>query len=174
MHFGLVFFQGEDEVVQDKSKALEYYFHAAELGSADASNAIANAYYEGDGIEKDEKKAIHYYEQAAIQGHNESRYNLGFTEYNAGKYNKALKHWLIASERGNDESVKNIKRLFILGHAAKEDYEKGLRSYREYIKDIKRVMRGMWLQRLMKCSDIIYLWYRKLFIYKMVLLTSLP
>jgi TPR repeat protein len=64
-------------VVQDKSKAFEYFIRVAELGSAMASNAAANPYNNGDVVEKDEKKVRHYLELAAMQGHNASRQNLG-------------------------------------------------------------------------------------------------
>jgi hypothetical protein len=124
-------------VVQNKSKGLEYYFLGAELGSSDALNAIAKCYHEGNGAEKDEKKAMYYNELAAIQGHSSSRHNLGFGEYKAGKYDIALKHWMIACGRGHVGSLSNIKHLFIDGRATKDDYEKALRSFQEYIDEIK-------------------------------------
>jgi TPR repeat protein len=128
---------GDEDVVQDKPKAFEYFCRAAELGFADALYAVALAYDQGDGISRDEKKAVHYYEQAAMKGNAASRHNLGVKEYKAGKYNKALKHWLISCGHGDAWSVKNIKRLFTRGSATKEDYEKGLRSYHEYIEEIR-------------------------------------
>jgi TPR repeat protein len=125
--------------MQDKAKGLEYYFRGAELGSSSASSCVADAYYYGDVIAKDEKTATHYYEQAAMQGNNGARHNLGIDEANAGKYNRALQHWLIACERGNSNagSLKNIKRLFVAGRATKEDYEKALLSFQAYVDEIK-------------------------------------
>jgi TPR repeat protein len=55
---------------------LEYLVRGAELGSPDASNALANAYIIDDGVAKDEKKATHYYELAAMQGHSCARHTL--------------------------------------------------------------------------------------------------
>jgi TPR repeat protein len=116
---------------------LNYLFRAAELGSAQASSIIAYAYQEGDGIEKDEKKARYWTELAAMNGHNSCRHLLGVTEANAGKYNNALKHWLISSGRGHKASLESIKYLFIDGIASKRDYEKALRSYQHYICEIR-------------------------------------
>jgi TPR repeat protein len=129
---GTRYFQGLG-VVQDKSKALEYYLRGVELGSADCLAIVGFMYDEGDGVVKDKKKAIHYYELAAIQGHSTSRYSLGFNEYNFGKYDRALKHWLISCRHGSVKSLEAMKTLFIEGHAN----EKALRSYQEYIKEIK-------------------------------------
>jgi TPR repeat protein len=123
--------------MQDKSKAFEYFIRGAELGSAMALYAVANAYSSGDGLEKVEKYARHYYELAAMQRHNASRCSLGIEEAKAGKYEKALKHWLISCGRGSNSSSENIKGLFMKGHATKEDYEKALRSYQQYIDEIK-------------------------------------
>jgi TPR repeat protein len=133
---GALYFNGDD-VAQDKTKALEYYFRAAELGSAEASYAVARAYNVGDGVAKDEKKAEHYEELAAMQGNNEARHNLGLNEAKASKYDRALRHWLISCERGFGESLKCIKRLFVEGHANKEEYEKARKLYEKYIEEIK-------------------------------------
>jgi TPR repeat protein len=46
-------------VVKNKSKAFEYFLHGAELGSSMASNAVPNAYNNGNGVKKDNKKAKH-------------------------------------------------------------------------------------------------------------------
>jgi TPR repeat protein len=76
---GAIYNQGEG-VVQDKSKALEYFIRGAELGSTRASCAVANAFYMGDRVEKDAKKAMYYYELAAMKGDNASRCQLGIME----------------------------------------------------------------------------------------------
>jgi membrane protein required for beta-lactamase induction len=54
------------------------------------------------------------------------------------KYDKALKHWLISCGRGHNASLGNIKQLFVqLSHTTQEEYENALRSYQEYIDEIK-------------------------------------
>jgi TPR repeat protein len=133
---GIRYFHGEG-VVQDKSKAFEYFCRGAELGSADALNAVGNAYLKGNGVAKDEKKALYYEELAAMQGNNEARHNLGIDEANAGKYDRALKHWLISCGCGYGESLKGITNLFLENLASNEDYDKALKSYKNYIEEIK-------------------------------------
>jgi TPR repeat protein len=133
---GVVYFNGND-VTQDKSKGLDFFFRGSELGSANASYQIANAYREGNDIAKDTKKALHYYGLAVMKGDNTSRCNLGINEATASRYDKALKHWQISRGRGHDASLEIVKRLFFQGRATKDDYEKALRSYQEYIDEIK-------------------------------------
>jgi TPR repeat protein len=82
---GALYYHGRG-VLRDTSKALEYFIRGSELGSADASVVVADAYDIGDGVTKDEKKARHYYELAAMKGDNLSRYNLGCDEANVGEF----------------------------------------------------------------------------------------
>jgi TPR repeat protein len=110
---------------------LDYFFRGAELGSDSSCYEVANAYRQGDGIAKDSKKARYYYELAAMKGDNISRCNLGINEANDGRYDKAPK------QRGHGVSLEKIKELFFEGRATKDDYEKALPSYQDYIDDIK-------------------------------------
>jgi hypothetical protein len=72
-----------------------------------------------------------------MKGNNLARCNLGCDEANDGKYDKALKHWLISCGRGHFDSFKNIRLLFMDGNATKEDCEMALNSYTQYINEIK-------------------------------------
>ena len=84
-----------------------------------------------------EKKAIHYLELAAMRGDVDARNNLGCIEIKTGNIDRALKHWMIAVKGGDSESLKNIKSLYLDGHATKDDYAIALRSYQAYVDDIK-------------------------------------
>ena len=88
-------------------------------------------------MEVDEKKAIHYWELAAIRGHPIARNNLGISEWKAGKYDRAVKYFMIAARDGNPNSVKHVKLLYEQGLATKEDYSKALESYQSYLDEIK-------------------------------------
>jgi TPR repeat protein len=149
---GAVYFIGQ-YVVQDKSKGLEYYIRGAELGSASASNAVAQAYDIGEGVAKNAKKAMHYYELAAMKGHTESRYNLGRSKANAGRCDKAVKHWLISCGRG-------VIMLWIILNSSLWKVlqpEKTTRRLFDHIKNTlakSKAIRGMRLQRLAKDTDI--------------------
>ena len=131
----------DDGFPQDDDKALELFVRAGELGNANAYCDIGCAYFNGNGVEIDEKKANHYYKLAAIRGNVNARYNLGFMEVRAGNMNKALKHYMIAAEGGDNDSLKEIQKLYTNGHATKDDYAKALRAYQTYLTEIKSTQR---------------------------------
>ena len=134
---GCNYASGDDGYPQDDTKAFELYQRAGEHGHANAYYSISNAYLRGDGVEVDEKKAIHYWELAAIRGHPIARNNLGISEWKAGKYDRAVKYFMIAARDGNPNSVKHVKLLYEQGLATKEDYSKALESYQAYLDEIK-------------------------------------
>ena len=96
---------------QDDDKALELFVWAGELGHAKAYCCVGHAYENGHGVEIDEKKANHYHKLAAIEGDIHARQNLGNNEENAGNMKRALKHYMIAAEGGQPDSLKAIQRL---------------------------------------------------------------
>jgi len=122
---------------QNIAKALEFWHRAAELGSAEAYFCLGIAYDDGDGVERDMKKARHYWELAAINGDLQSRYNLGAREQNAGNFDRALKHLMIAAGSGCADSLDNIKQNHLRGHISKDNYANALRSFQAYLDDIK-------------------------------------
>ena len=122
---------------QDMDKALELWHQAGELGHAAAYCNIGNVYWYGNGVERDAKKATHYYELAAIGGSEEARYNLGCDDGNAGNMDRALKHFMIAVGGGHNDSLTQIKQLFMKGQATKDDFAKSLKAYQAYLSEIK-------------------------------------
>jgi len=133
---GSFYAEGLHGLPQSHAKALELWNRAAGLGHADAYYNIACGYKIGRGVERDEKKAIYYSELAAMEGSVEARFNLGCSEWNLGK-ERALKHFMIAAEGGFYRSPKNIKSMYMDGHATKDDYAKALRAYQAYLIEIK-------------------------------------
>ena len=138
---GIYHDQGLYGFPQDYTKALELFHRAGELGYAEAYCCVGFAYYNGRGVERDEKKATHYYEIAALGGDATARYNLGINEANAGNTDRALKHLMIAARSGYAGSLKQVRILYINGHATKDDDTKALRLYQEYLTEIKSVRR---------------------------------
>lgn len=59
-------------VVQDRSKAVEWYRRAAELGHADAQYKLGVCYENEWGVAKDRTEAVKWYRRAAEQGHAKS------------------------------------------------------------------------------------------------------
>ena len=131
----------EDGFPQDYDKALELFVRAGDLGCTKAYCSVGYAYENGSGVEKDKKKANHYFKLAAIEGNVNSRYNLGNSETRAGTVKRALKHYMIAAEGGNNNSLKQIQKLYTNGHATKGDYTKALRAYQAYLAEIKSTQR---------------------------------
>eukprot|EP00984_Skeletonema_dohrnii_P012018 scaffold4831_cov131-Skeletonema_dohrnii-CCMP3373.AAC.2 len=82
---------------EDYDGAFEYYTKAAALGNILAHHNLSRLYYEGKGVKKDKKKELHHLEQAAIGGNPSARYLLGDYESDRFKYERAVKHWIIAA-----------------------------------------------------------------------------
>ena len=80
----------------DYKSAFAYWTKAAALGDVVAHYQLSCMYQFGHGVEKDEKKALHHAEEAAIAGHPEARYYLGWIEEERGRSDRAAKHYIIA------------------------------------------------------------------------------
>ena len=132
---------GENGFPQDYNKAFELYHRAGDLGCNKAYCDVGYAYENGNGVEIDKKKATYYYELAAIGGNIYARHNLGAIEEDAGNMNRALKHFMIATGCGHNNSLKVIQELYTNGHASKDDYAKALRAYQSYLAEIKSTQR---------------------------------
>ena len=82
-------------------------------------------------------EAKHYCELAAMEGCVVARDNLGTSEYDAGNYDRALKHYMIAVRSGLTDSVLKIQRMYMNGRATKDQYANALRSHQAYLNEIK-------------------------------------
>ena len=140
-NLGCHYSNGSYGLPQDRAKALELWHRAAELGSAKSYCNIGLAYYEGDGVERDEGKANHYWELAAMGGDAVARIPLGALEGHAGNMSRALKHHMIAAGGGYNDSLENIKQMFMNGDATKDDYAKALCVYQTTLLEIKSAQR---------------------------------
>jgi len=136
-NLGCYYAGGRYGLPQNAAKASELWHRAAELGSADAYYNIGSTCMAGDGMERDKKKAVHYWELSAMRGNVEARHNLGSFEANAGNYDKALKHWMIAVRDGDPDALESIKKMYEREYATKDDYATALRYYQAYLDMIK-------------------------------------
>ena len=125
----------------DFDGAFEYWTKSAELGFANAHQNLSSMYYKGDGVEKDKKKEIYHLEEAAIGGHPHARCNLGFEEYNAGKIERAMRHFIIAAKLGYDNALEDVKKGFTKGFVSKEDYASALRGHQAAVDATKSAQR---------------------------------
>eukprot|EP00984_Skeletonema_dohrnii_P034629 scaffold33613_cov159-Skeletonema_dohrnii-CCMP3373.AAC.3 len=113
----------------DYQSALTYFTKAAELGYVEAHFELSHLYRDGHGVEKDEGKETFHLEEAAIGGHPDARYNLGIGEWNNGKTERAVKHWIIAATQGDDDSIKMLMEGFKEGVVSKDDLAAALRAH---------------------------------------------
>lgn len=135
--------RGERGVPQDWNKANELYLKAGELGCAVAYHNLGVIYRDGRGVEVDKKKAKYYYELAAIGGDIHSRHNLGCIEYDAGNYDRAMKHFIISARAGSERSLGAVKDKFMNGMVTKDEYASTLRAYHERQQGMKNDARDM-------------------------------
>ena len=88
------------------------------------------------------KKAVYHFEQAAIGGHPGARDDLALHEMNNGRFERVVKHYIIAANLGCDTSLQCIKDLFVRGIVSKEDYAAALRGYQAAVDAEKVVLTG--------------------------------
>ena len=125
----------------DYSKAFEYCAKAAELGNAEAHPLLAYLYLKGQGVQKDEGKYIHHTEEAAILGDPGARYNLGIHEWKNGNFERAVKHFIIASAQGHSLSIKKLLKAFKEGYIEKEELAAALREQKAAVDATKSPQR---------------------------------
>ena len=130
---GNAYYYGLYGLPLDSAKAVDFWQKAGKFRYTN----IGYAYSNGIGVERDEKLARHYLELAAMEGIVAARHNLGVDEDDAGNYDRALKHYMIAVRGGFTHSVKNIQHMYKNGHATKDQYANALRSHQACLVEIK-------------------------------------
>jgi len=111
------------------------------LGHAEAHYQLADLYRNGLGVEKDRGREIHHLEEAAIGGHPNARYNLGWEEEESGNIERAVKHWIISANLGDDDSIKPLMKYFKEGFVSKEDLAATLRAHQAVVDATKSPQR---------------------------------
>jgi TPR repeat protein len=80
-------------------------------------------------------------EEAAICGYPDARYILGAYEGRDERYERALKHWIIAAKLGHDGALEAVKVYFSVGLVSKDDYEAALRGHQAAVDATKSEQR---------------------------------
>jgi tetratricopeptide (TPR) repeat protein len=125
----------------DYDKAFKYCTKAAKLGDVDAHYHLSFMYRNGQGVEKDLKKELYYFEEAAIGGHPRARCNLAFYEWKNNRFDRAVKHWIIAANLGYDEALHEIKNCYLMGRVSKDEFAAALRANQAAINESKSPQR---------------------------------
>jgi TPR repeat protein len=125
----------------DYKSAFEYWTKGAELGDAASHHELSVMYNRGEGVEKDLKKEARHLKEAAIAGNPSSRHNLGCAEWENGRKDRAVKHWIIAANLGYDKSMMSLMSAYSLGSVSKEDFESALRAHQAAVDATKSPQR---------------------------------
>ncbi len=121
----------------DWDTAFHYWTKAAELGDAIAHYELGHSYDKGEGIEKDEEKEIYHLEKAAIGGDPFARHNLAVIEEKNGNVKRAVNHFIIAANLGDEDSMKVLREYYKDGDITKEDLDATLRTHEAAINEMK-------------------------------------
>lgn len=127
---------------KDYESAFKYYTKAVELGDIQAHFSLGVLYRKGQGVdEKDENKETYHFEEAAIGGHPTARHNLGCTEWENGRFKRAAKHFIIATNLGYDDSLQGLKECCAHGDISKEELTAALHAYQAALEATKSPQR---------------------------------
>ncbi|EJK68978.1 hypothetical protein THAOC_09808 [Thalassiosira oceanica] len=72
-----------------------------------------------------------------MQGHAESRHNLGCDEVRKGNHDRAVRLFLISAKMGHRESVEKIKRMFMGGLGTTAQYAEALKGFQDAMEETK-------------------------------------
>ncbi len=125
----------------DYEGAFQYWTKAAASGDMDAQYQLSSLYTKGEGVETDAKKTAYHLEEAAIGGHPSARYNLGLEEGKKGRFDRAMKHFIIAANLGHVNSLDRLKEGHMAEVLSKEDYASALRGHQAAVDAVKSAQR---------------------------------
>lgn len=115
------------------NKAMDYFLEAADMGSANAINAIALYYFEGHGYERNLQKAAQWFRYAAEMGYASAQRNLadcllkglGVTQ----NEREAFAWYMRGAQKGNSKSQYMVAECFANGWGVTADIEKAKEWY---------------------------------------------
>eukprot|EP00956_Cyclotella_meneghiniana_P033526 scaffold96769_cov63-Cyclotella_meneghiniana.AAC.4 len=139
---GVYYKDGENGFSMDRSRAVQLWIRASELGSIFAHYNLGLSYANGRGVEQNMRKANHHWQIAAMLGHENSRYNLGISEENNGNIKRAMRHYIIAAKCGDKKLLAGIKKGFVLGIVTKDDFEDTLRCHKASCDEVENEQRN--------------------------------
>lgn len=115
-------------------KAMECFLDAADMGSANAINAIAIYHYEGRGHEKNLQKAAQWFRYAAEMGYASAQRNLGDClrkgEGAPVNMEEAFAWYMRAAEKGNIKAQFSVGECFEYGWGVEKNEETAMRWYK--------------------------------------------
>ena len=125
----------------DYSSAFQCYTRAVNVGDAEAHWNLSCMFRDGEGFTKDEERQIYHAEEAAIAGTPFARRVLAAKEWECGRFDRAVRHWIIAANVGDDTSLQCLKESYKDGHVSKEDFAAALRAHQAAVNEMKSPQR---------------------------------
>jgi hypothetical protein len=119
------YYHGDEVLQQDRTKSMELYARAAELGCSKAHYQLGGLYHEGGNL----KKAKFHWEAAAMAGHEVARCNLGNREAQSGNMERAVKHWTIGATAGDYIAMHNLLIALKKHDISRESMDSTLTAY---------------------------------------------
>ena len=134
---------------EEKKRGNELLQKAANLGLCSANHRLGSAYLDllygvddNFGVEKDPDKGMFHLEAAAIAGHGEARYYIGWKYCSdPSKRGLGVKHLMIGAKSGYKSCMDLIKELFVNDWVTKTEFEETLRAYQKSLDELKSVQR---------------------------------
>ena len=134
--------QGLHGLQLDRTKAMELYTRAAELGCSKAHNELGVIYHDGGNM----KKAKFHLEAAAMAGNEVARHNLGCMEDNSGNKERAVKYWTIAASAGHYNAMHNLLVALKEGYVSRESIDSTLAAYNSSCAEMRSEARDTAIQ----------------------------
>jgi hypothetical protein len=122
---GTYYYSGLGGLQQDRTRGMELYARAAELGHIEAHNFLGTIYDKGGDL----KKSKFHWEAAAMAGHEVARCILGHMEACSGNIERAVKHWKIAASAGQYDAMHHLRIQFERGFVSRESINSTLAAY---------------------------------------------
>lgn len=129
------YLSGAEGFPQDKDKALECAYRAAEMGQPQAQFLIGDLHENGIRFEKSEEIALEWYEKAAEQGNPDAQYRIG-KYYSFGivfeKDDAKAVEWYTKAAINNDAMAQyNLALAYHQGMGADQDLNKAVDWYKK-------------------------------------------
>merc|ERR1719199_1011789 len=101
-----------NEIAKDDLKALDCWIRAVELGSGEACGFIGFSYHDGTRLAINKEMAALFSKVGGLRGCAVARHNIGWAEYESGNHEIAIRHWKIAAEAGDQDSLDALRNIY--------------------------------------------------------------
>lgn len=129
----------------NEAKALELLQYAANLGNRDSMVRLAIVYHFGElGENESINKAKEYANEAINKGKVSAHTLLAVFQLGEGHIELATRHWCLAAEAGEVESMKLLWDQFYRGELSKDQLERTLRRHKETLDEMNSEDRERW------------------------------